>query len=260
MENNKRESLLFNLKVLYVEDDNTHREQLGMFIKRRVGKLYLAASGEEGLEKFQEYKPDLIIADLKMPGMNGIEMTREIRKVDINSSVIVTTAFSDVETILQSVDAGIDKYVVKPINTNELIEAMEYVALKIFKQKSDETVINNSVLLNKMAKREIESEIKNRIAHFVKSNTGKGPRNINVFIKGHEIEIKASETLTILEKKLLLNKINGRMIDYNRRIFYLDRKNEVEKMIEEVMKTKVKLEEVTINSSKDVDKITLSFN
>ena len=73
----QEENLLANLKVLYVEDEEFHREQLGIFLKRRVGKLYLAENGKDGLNKFKEFNPDIVITDLKMPEMDGIEMSQK---------------------------------------------------------------------------------------------------------------------------------------------------------------------------------------
>ena len=115
MTKNKNGNLFYNLKVLYVEDEDFHREQLGIFLKRRFGKLYLAENGFIGFEKFKETSPDIVITDLKMPEMDGIELTKRIREIDKDCAIIITTAFSDVETILEAVNIGIDKYVLKPI-------------------------------------------------------------------------------------------------------------------------------------------------
>ena len=64
------------LRVLYVEDDEATRDALSRFLKTRVGKLAAVSSGEEALKKFDEYKPNLIIADLIMPEMSGLEIDR----------------------------------------------------------------------------------------------------------------------------------------------------------------------------------------
>lgn len=255
----QEDSLLVNLKVLYVEDEEFHREQLGIFLKRRVGKLYLAENGEDGLNKFKEFNPDIVITDLKMPQMDGIEMAKKIREMDKVCAIIITTAFSDVETILQAVNVGIDKYVIKPIKNDELMEAMENAAVKIFKQRQEETIINDNTILNKTLKIEVENKIKNLFARFIKTNTGKGPKDINVFIKGNIIEIKALDTLTLFEKKLLENSKNYSMINYNRQAFYMDRKEEVEEMIKEALMSDLTLKEVIIDSNKDIDKIIISI-
>jgi YesN/AraC family two-component response regulator len=72
-------NLLIKYKVLYVEDDEMQRENLKIFLKRRVGKLYMAENGKEGFKVFEEQNPDIIITDLKMPVMDGIEMSKKIR-------------------------------------------------------------------------------------------------------------------------------------------------------------------------------------
>lgn len=251
------ENLLSNLKVLYVEDEEFHREQLGIFLKRRVGKLYLAENGEDGLNKFKEFNPDIVITDLKMPEMDGIEMSREIRKTDKNCSIIITTAFSDVETILQVVNVGIDNYVLKPIKNDELMNALLNAAVKVFKQRQDETIINNNVILSKTSKTEMEHKIKDSFARFIKTNTGKGPKDIKVFISGNIIEIKAFDTLTLLEKKLLENSRNYSMVNYNRQAFYMDRKQEVEGIIKDALMSDLTLKDVIIDSSNNVDKIII---
>ncbi len=253
------ENLLSNLKVLYVEDEELHREQLGIFIKRRVGKLYLAENGQDGLNKFKEIKPDIVITDLKMPEMDGIDMAREIRKIDKNCSIIITTAFSDVETILSVVNVGIDNYVIKPIENNELVEAMLNAAVKVFKQRQGETIINDNTILSKTTKNEVEKKIKDSFARFIKTNTGKGPKDINVFISGNIIEIKAVDTLTLLEKKLLENNKNYSMVNYNRQAFYVDRKEEIEGIIKEALMSDLTLKEVIIDSSNDIDTILISI-
>ncbi|WP_435791214.1 Na-translocating system protein MpsC family protein [Clostridium sp.] len=255
----QEENLLSNLKVLYVEDEEFHREQLGIFLKRRVGKLYLAENGEDGLNKFKEFNPDIVITDLKMPEMDGIEMARNIRDIDKNCAIIITSAFSDVETILQVVNVGIDNYVIKPIKNDELMEALIKAAVKIFKQRQDETIINDNTVLSKTLKTEVESKIKNLLARFIKTNTGKGPKDIDVFISGDIIEIKALDTLTLFEKKLLENSKNYSMINYNRQAFYMDRKEEIEEIIREALMSDLILKEVIIDSSKNVDMMIISI-
>ena len=66
--------ILRELTLLYVEDEEEIREQLSRFLRRRVGTLYTAANGKEGLEMFRQHQPDLVITDIEMPIMNGLEM------------------------------------------------------------------------------------------------------------------------------------------------------------------------------------------
>ena len=119
-----QEHTLKELKVLYVEDDQATAEELSQFLKRRVGKVYVARDGQQGLELFEENKPDIIIADLFLPKIGGIEMVKAIRSKGFETPVIITSAVSDSNVILSAVDAGILKYLLKPIRTTELLREL----------------------------------------------------------------------------------------------------------------------------------------
>lgn len=250
----KNKSILYNLKVLYIEDEEFLRDQLATFIKRRVGKLYIAADGEEGLMKFNECRPDIVITDLKMPKVNGIEMAKKIRNIDSICPIIVTTAISDVESIIDTIDVGIDKYIIKPIDTNELVQTMERAALKIYKIKSKETIIN-SIILEKAMKKEQETKIQTVMANFIKKHTGKGPKNVQAFIQGDMLTVQFFDTRTIYEKTLLENLQNIRLVDYNRELFFKDNSRQIEQNIKQILKTDAKLDEIIIDSKIDIDQI-----
>ncbi len=127
---------LKTLIVLYVEDDIDVREQLSQYLRRRVGVLLIAKNGSEGLEIYRKEQPDMIITDILMPVMDGLEMAAEIRKTDFNTPIIVTTAFESSSYFMRSIDIGVDKYVTKPIDTASLDNAMQKCAnrLKINEQ------------------------------------------------------------------------------------------------------------------------------
>ncbi|WP_461205087.1 Na-translocating system protein MpsC family protein [Clostridium sp. DL1XJH146] len=251
-------NLLINLKVLYVEDDEETREQMQYFLKRRVGKLFTAKDGEEGFQKYCENKPDIIITDLRMPKVDGIEMSRKIRKIDKKPSIIITTAFSDVETVLLAVDIGVDKYVLKPIDTKELLKAMEESALKLFNGEENTLIIGDKIVdIN--SKRDLESKIQNRIALFIKNKTGKGPKNVKAFIKGNLIEIEAYDTLTKYEKTLLEHSKNEHLVSFSREALYLNRDKEIEKIISEIIEVQCILENIAIDLGNDKDKLVISI-
>ena len=86
---------LSQITLLYVEDDELIREELAETLEFDVKELYIAENGIEGLKKFRQFMPDIVISDVKMPKMNGLDMAREIRKISPNTPIIITTAFSD---------------------------------------------------------------------------------------------------------------------------------------------------------------------
>ena len=124
----KKYDLLKKFSILYVEDEKEVREQLVSFISRRVKTLYAAANGQEGLEKFKRYNPDIVITDIRMPIMDGLEMASAMKKISKNTPIVVITAFNDYDYFLKSIDIGVDKYVLKPVNTALLLNALLTVA------------------------------------------------------------------------------------------------------------------------------------
>ncbi|KAB3532794.1 response regulator [Alkaliphilus pronyensis] len=254
-----KNNVLSNLRVLYVEDEEATKYEMIKLLKRRIGKLYTAENGVEGIEAFKENNPHIVITDLKMPIMDGLEMIRNIRKMGYTSSIIITSALSDTETIIEAVEVGIVKYVVKPINPMELIHTMEKVGREIFKNKMKETVIEDNILLSKEEKLIIEKKIKSEVAHFIKVHSGKGPKDVQVFIEGDVLEIKAFNTLTNLEQHLISNNRNHSMVEYNRRLFYLEGINGLEERVKEILKNQVKVIDIIIDCRRDIDRLTFSI-
>ena len=107
-----------------MEDDFITREEVGLFLRRRVRQLATARNGQEGLEQFRKVRPDLIVTDIRMPVLDGLQMARTIRSKDPNIPIIIVTAHSDIASMLNAIDIGIDQYVIKPIDTSKLIAAV----------------------------------------------------------------------------------------------------------------------------------------
>lgn len=256
---NKDKSLLQNLKVLYVEDEDDTRHELSKIIKRRVGKLFIAKNGVEGIESFIANQPDIVVTDLKMPNMDGLEMIKEIRKVQNDTRVIIISALSDSETILNAIDIGVIKYIVKPVDTSKLVETMEGLAEDILKRDLKKTKEKNIFYMRKEEKQELEEKIKKEIAKFVKMNSGRGPKNIEVFIKGNKILVNANETLTLFELTLISKNKNYSLVEYNRKLFYDENKEELERSISETINMNIKLEESVIDARRKIDILTFSF-
>lgn len=246
-------SLLKNLKVLYVEDEQEVIQQMSFFLKKRVGKLIVAENGREGLQLFKEYLPDLIISDLKMPIMDGMTLTREIRKTS-DIPIIITTAFSDKDIILKAVDLGIENYILKPIDVRELVHVMEKAAVKILRNRGTLKMIRNKALSNE-EKVNLEDKIKNALAKFIKDKTGKGPQNVKAFIHVDVLEIEITDAFTKMEKALLSHEKNVSIVKYNREIFYQDFEAEMIDLITEILHWELKLDSIEINIHEDTNRL-----
>lgn len=117
---------LKDITVLYCEDEDNLREVTSGILKSFTKKQYIAVDGVEGLEYFKKHHDeiDLVITDVNMPNMSGLEMSKEIKALNANIPIIVATAFSNSEYLLEAIDLGVDKYVLKPINIKKLLDTM----------------------------------------------------------------------------------------------------------------------------------------
>jgi CheY-like chemotaxis protein len=119
--------LLRQLSVLYVEDDAPLREVVARTLTRRVGTLYQAGNGQEGLSLVYDRQPDMVITDIEMPVMNGLRMIEEIRKFNhVKRPIIVLTAYDDPEHHSELADG----YVFKPVDMPRLFQLMEQLAVR----------------------------------------------------------------------------------------------------------------------------------
>ena len=134
-----------NLRVLLVEDETT----LAMIIKDTLDaqgfEITLAADGEEGLRLFKELKPDVVVADVMMPKIDGFEMVRRIRKTEKITPVLFLTARSAINDVVKGFELGANDYLKKPFGMQELIVRIKALA----KLTSLYQTINHSIDLNK---------------------------------------------------------------------------------------------------------------
>lgn len=106
---------LKNYTILYVEDEIESVELIQTLLKTKIKTIFVAYDGLEGLELYKEHLPDIVISDIQMPNMNGIEMAKEIKKLNPKQNIIFITAFNENNLLLEAINVGIDKYIIKPI-------------------------------------------------------------------------------------------------------------------------------------------------
>lgn len=124
MKNIEQMDQLKKYRVLYVEDNQETLEEIAFFLESRVKNLYLAANGEEGRKAFLEYSPDIIISDIQMPVMDGLEMIKLIRESNSDVPIVVTTAFNEANYLVKAINLQVDGYLMKPLNLKELMSRL----------------------------------------------------------------------------------------------------------------------------------------
>ena len=116
------------IKVLLVEDEET----LAMIIKDTLEgqnfTIHTAADGEEGLRRFFDLRPDVLVADVMMPRMDGFEMVRRIRQTDKHTPVLFLTARSAINDVVEGFELGANDYLKKPFGMQELIIRIKALA------------------------------------------------------------------------------------------------------------------------------------
>jgi diguanylate cyclase (GGDEF)-like protein len=110
-----------------VEDNKATQRLVAMMIKRSFPQLnlILADNAETGFDYFISLRPDIILTDIQMPVMDGIQMSRKIKALDKGARIIAVTAYSDTDSLLETINIGINQYVLKPIRKEKLIAAIE---------------------------------------------------------------------------------------------------------------------------------------
>ncbi len=101
--------------ILYVEDEKQSVDLVSCILKDRVKEIFVAYDGVDGLEKYNTHRPDIVISDIQMPHMNGIELSKRIKAINPKQNIILVTAFNENNALLEAINLGVSKYIVKPI-------------------------------------------------------------------------------------------------------------------------------------------------
>ena len=110
-----------NYTILCVEDEDGIRKRLVNTLKYYFKDVLEANNGEDGYDLYLEYKPDIILSDIEMPNKNGIELIQSIREHDLHTIVIMVTAYSNEEYLLDLINLNINHYILKPVNSQNLL-------------------------------------------------------------------------------------------------------------------------------------------
>jgi len=117
-------------RVLIVEDDRESNDNIAFFLQKRFMDVLSAYDGEEGWIRYREETPDIMIVDIEMPKMNGLELIQKIRHKDPHIPIIILTAYSHQDYLLKAVTLKLDNYLIKPITYAKLNDALDRIFQK----------------------------------------------------------------------------------------------------------------------------------
>ena len=144
--------LLISSSVLLVEDDFRIREKFSRLLKIYIGTIYEASNGKEALDIYKKNNPSLIISDIEMRNINGLEMVKTIRQTDSKIPIIIISAYSHKEYLLESIKLGLVDYLIKPISIDSLMASLETVATLLKKNRVTNLIEINGCVYNPQQK------------------------------------------------------------------------------------------------------------
>jgi DNA-binding response OmpR family regulator len=170
--------LLKKINLLYIEDEDSQRESVSKTLKLIVNNLFVAKDGIEGLEIFRKENIQVVMTDYVMPNLDGYETAKAIREISSNIPIIISSAFSEKEKLLNAIDIKVIDYIEKPLNEVKIIHSLLLAYSKLqqcnllevqikenikYSFLTEEFYINNSVIaLTKREKSIIELLLKNK--------------------------------------------------------------------------------------------------
>src|SRR5579862_668770 len=113
--------------ILVIDDDESLRDTIGVLLEQEGFRAVLVADGRTGFEKSMMLKPDLILVDLRLPGMSGVEICKQLRAAHVTTPIIVLSAMGDELDKVLLLEIGADDYVVKPFGARELMARIRAV-------------------------------------------------------------------------------------------------------------------------------------
>ncbi len=158
---------LKHIRILLAEDEKSLAELMQSAIGDFCESFTVVNNGEEGLKAYKKIHPDIVITDIMMPKMNGLDMARAIKKINPEQIIVILSAYSETEKLLTAIDLEIKKYFIKPFDPDELLDylcgAIDKIEIKkvissnenyIFNTKTKKLYKNNEII--QLTKREID--------------------------------------------------------------------------------------------------------
>ena len=136
--------------ILYVEDDLEVRENYSMILEGYFGNVSSTGCGKEALELYKNNNFDLLILDINLPHLSGLEIAAYVRKKDLNTKIIMLTAYSDRDRLLEAVNLKLDSYLIKPVDNKTFVETVRkyFISGKKSVEKDNNINISENLIWN----------------------------------------------------------------------------------------------------------------
>ena len=130
-------------KLLIVDDEQIVIDAVKFIVKKEIDNIIVeatASTGREAIKAASEVRPDIVLMDIRMPGINGIEAIKEIKKIYSDVQFVIMSAYEQFEFAKQSVELGVIDYLMKPVNKGRLISTLRKITDKLDLEKTMEEI------------------------------------------------------------------------------------------------------------------------
>ncbi len=203
------------LKVLYVEDDVALRNETRNLFEKIFKVVDVASNGAEGLMRFSQHQYDLVITDIEMPELNGLEMSKKIKELNEKVPIVVISAYSNSSYLMEAIGIGINYYVLKPILLPQLLSTLNNVV----------TQIENRKVVIECQQRELQASIRQANEKLFHAMTAASPNPI-IICNGRNISFynEAFESLFSSKELRKLKEDDGHLM------LFLEQKIEIDQL------------------------------
>ncbi len=158
-----------NTTILFAEDEERLATLMKSATEHYFAKFVMVSDGEEALNTYHKLKPDIVITDIMMPKKTGLELAEELKSLEPNLPIIILSAHSHTEKLLQAIDIGVTKYFIKPFNPDELLQYLATLIPKIHKNKTINLIdnFNFNIKNKKLYQNETEVSLTKREVDFI---------------------------------------------------------------------------------------------
>ncbi len=130
--------MINDFSILYIEDDRLTQKIIVNVLGQHFSEIFVANDGVEGIKLYHEKQPDIILSDISMPNLNGIEMTQEIKRHNPKQKVALFTGYNDLTYLSKAINIGVDKYILKPLDTKQMFRALDEIVESLKKEEEQE--------------------------------------------------------------------------------------------------------------------------
>ena len=200
-----------DVSILIAEDEKQLLNSMVEYLELFFENVYTAEDGLSAYEIYKKHKPDVIVTDINMPRLDGLSMIEKIRKNDLQTKIIITTAHSEKEKLMQAIELHLVKYLIKPIQSDELKELLLSLVEEL-RQKKNRVYLKESFYWDKTEKRlfknKIEIELKpkeQKVLELLCSRTNQSISAIDIYNYLYEDQPErdfSSDAITPLMKRI----------------------------------------------------------